>query len=85
MARSTAKKTLVSYRKSKNCWILVFAPLLPKMAVTSRSTDLNAGGVPSDERRMCRVSILNHDAEMGIENLLRHYIPEVTEVRPVGL
>ena len=21
----------------------------------------------------------------GIENLLRHYIPEVTEVRPVGL
>ena len=25
----------------KNCWILVCAPLLPKMAVTSRSTDLN--------------------------------------------
>ena len=23
--------------------------------------------------------------KMGIENLLRHYIPEVTEVRPVGL
>ena len=22
--------------------------------------------------------------KMGIENLLRHYIPEVTEVRPVG-
>ena len=23
--------------------------------------------------------------KMGIENLLRHYIPEVTEVRPVGV
>ena len=23
--------------------------------------------------------------KMGIENLLRHYIPEVTEVRPVGI
>jgi Fe-S cluster biogenesis protein NfuA len=23
--------------------------------------------------------------KMGIENLLRHYIPEVTEVRPIGL
>ena len=23
--------------------------------------------------------------KMGIENLLRHYVPEVTEVRPVGL
>ncbi|WP_419761954.1 hypothetical protein [Acinetobacter guillouiae] len=23
--------------------------------------------------------------KMGIENLLRHYIPEVTEVRPVAV
>ena len=42
MAHSTAKKTPVSYRKSKNCWILVFALLSPKMGVTLRSTDLNA-------------------------------------------
>ena len=31
----------------------------------------------------CPSSIMT--LKMGIENLLRHYIPEVTEVRPVGL
>ena len=32
---------------------------------------------------MLRLSVVDRDAKHGIQNLLRHFVPDVTEVRPI--
>ena len=37
-------------------------------------------GVPSHARRLLGLSLVRGDPEAGVENMLRHYVPEVTRV-----
>ena len=71
--------------RSRNCSTRGFARRSRRMAGISPSTALTGASVYLHMKGACAgcpSSTLT--LKMGIENLLRHYIPEVTEVRPVA-
>ncbi len=75
-----------SWARSRSCWTAACAPPWRRMAATSPSTGSSAASSTCTCRAPapgCPSSTLT--LKMGIENLLRHYIPEVTEVRPVAV